>query len=110
IAYTGQNRYAQKMRFRSNRLAGAFLLSCLGVWTFLAEGQDATDLHRIQERLRVPAQIARVTDAYLPVPSREDSGRSPRPSALPDFILIQDVHRHPQVQSRIANLIIQGYD
>src|SRR5262249_6635773 len=26
------------------------------------------------------------------------------------FILIQDVHRHPQVQSAIASLIVQGYE
>jgi hypothetical protein len=42
--------------------------------------------------------VARVTDTNW------------NPSAhLPDFILIQDVHRHRQVQSQIAALIARGY-
>jgi hypothetical protein len=45
--------------------------------------------------------LARVTDASWPLDS-DDTTR-------PDFILIQDVHRNPDVQSRIASLIIYGY-
>ena len=47
----------------------------------------------------VPGELATVTSAYLP-----------DPKALPEFILIQDVHRHSEVQGKIANLILYGYD
>jgi hypothetical protein len=46
----------------------------------------------------VPPNLANLSSAYLPDPSR-----------LPEFILIQDVHRHPEVQGKIANLILFGY-
>jgi hypothetical protein len=59
----------------------------------------AASLQTIQESLGVPDAFARVTDASLP-----DN------VALPEFILIQDVHRHPEVQKQIAALILQGYN
>ena len=56
--------------------------------------------HQVQSLLRVPDMLAHITDA-----SEEAVA-----SAVPEYILIQDVHRHPLVQSRIAALIEQGYD
>jgi hypothetical protein len=48
--------------------------------------------------LTVPQDLASLSSSYLP-----------DPSSLPDYILIQDVHRHAEVQGKIANLILFGY-
>ena len=86
----------------------------------VARAAPAPRLQNIQEFLSIPIHTARVTDAFWPsdagrptseeVPAHADSSLNPHPSSLPDFILIQDVHRHPQVQSRIAYLIINAYN
>lgn len=55
-------------------------------------------LTEIQKNLGLSAQIARVTDASLYPTNR-----------LPEFVLIQDVHKHTEVQSKIATVILQGY-
>jgi hypothetical protein len=51
-----------------------------------------------EESLDVPPQLARITDA------------SPDFSGTPDFILIQDVHRHAEAQRQIADIIEYAYD
>ena len=52
-----------------------------------------------QGELSVPPDLATISSAFLP-----DS------SSAPEFILIQDVHHHAEVQGKIANLILYGYD
>ena len=47
----------------------------------------------------IPKTLGTVSDAYLP-----------NPNAIPDYVLIQDVHHHAEVQGKIANLILYGYD
>lgn len=54
-----------------------------------------------QKALQIPASWALVTDAAWPI---ERSA-----SLKPDYILIQDVHRNPEVQARITALILHGY-
>ncbi|HVO33590.1 MAG TPA: hypothetical protein VMU17_06720, partial [Elusimicrobiota bacterium] len=46
----------------------------------------------------VPSTVARVTDAFYRPDER-----------FPQFILIQDVHEHPEVQSDIATIIVEAY-
>lgn len=74
-------------------------LGFLSVRPYLTEGVEPTGLQGIQVSLGVSDTLARVTDAYWPTTQ-----------ILPDFILIQDVHRHPHVQAQIASLIVHGYD
>lgn len=50
-----------------------------------------------QERLGIPPTIAVVQDCSLRSRSK-----------LPEFILIQDIHRHPEVQGHIAALLLHG--
>lgn len=57
------------------------------------------DADVVDQQLDIPQDLAHIADAHQPVPG-----------ALPDFILIQDVHRHAQVQGKIAQLIEYGYD
>src|SRR5437016_1209679 len=83
---------------RSKVLQRFFFAAILGSLPLQTEGMDASELHIAQEHLGIPESLARVTDADWPVPQ-----------SLPRFILIQDVHRYPQVQSRIASLIVHGY-
>jgi hypothetical protein len=66
-----------------------------------SEAHPSEDL---QPRWSVPPRLAHITDTYFP----ESMG--PVSSSLPEFILIQDVHRHPEVQARIASLIVYGYE
>src|SRR5437879_471149 len=54
-------------------------------------------LAQAQHSLQIPASIATVTDAEI-------HGRK-----LPEFVLIQDVHRHPEAQHHIADLIVQAH-
>ncbi len=56
-----------------------------------------TNLDDIQTALGVPVSIAKVTDGALP------SG-----GGVPDVILVQDIHRHPEVQGHIAALLLYG--
>jgi len=58
-----------------------------------------SELEAIQHFLVIPSTVAQVTDAYFSTHAFE----------IPEFILIQDVHRHPEVQGHIASLILQGY-
>lgn len=58
-----------------------------------------TTLEAAQHFLVISSTIAHVTDVYLSTNSVE----------MPEFILIQDVHKHPEVQGHIASLILQGY-
>ncbi len=71
----------------------------LGVWPVKSDGLETASFQAVQDSLGISPDLARVIDAY----------RSSAPTS-PEFILIQDVHGHPQVQSRIASIILQGYD
>ena len=75
--------------------AAGFLIS-----TFRIEGTETQEWQSVQLALSIPGSLAYVTDAFFP----HD------PSAPPDYILIQDVHRHPEVQAHIADLILHGYE
>jgi hypothetical protein len=58
---------------------------------------EPTVLNQLQQALGVPESIAKVTDGYL------------RPNnTLPEMILFQDVHRHPEVQGDIAAVVLYG--
>jgi len=88
------------MRQASKIILGGFLLHFVGISGHFVWATETPDLQSIQDRMNIPDHVARVTDAYMPSPA----------SSMPDYILIQDVHRHPQVQSRIALLIVHGYE
>src|SRR5947207_15890572 len=51
----------------------------------------------ILRALGIPSSLAQVTDAVLP-----------QAKALPEFILIQDIHRHPEAQLKIAAILLCG--
>jgi hypothetical protein len=74
-------------------------LLILGVWTAeIGYSQNnSQSLGRIQKILGVPPSVATLRDAWMP------SGQT-----LPEFILIQDIHRHPEAQQQIAALILHG--
>jgi len=55
------------------------------------------DLDTIQQALDIPTSIAKVSD-----------GQTLSTTKIPEIILVQDVHRHPEVQGHIAALILQG--
>ena len=57
------------------------------------------ELESVQHFLVISSTVAHVTDAFLSTSAVE----------MPEFILIQDVHKHPEVQGHIASLILQGY-
>ncbi len=69
------------------------LVACLLASSLAAaEGFNAA-----QKVIDIPADIARVTDASL------------SNNRLPEFILIQDIHRHPEAQANIAALLMHTY-
>lgn len=51
----------------------------------------------IQIFLDVPPMQASVVDAFLPK------------TMYPDFVIVQDAHRNPEVQSRLAWIVMHGY-
>jgi len=53
---------------------------------------------QVQTSLGIPPTLGRVTDASLP-----------SADSAPEFVLVQDVHHHPEVQSHISSLILLGY-
>jgi len=86
------------MRYRLRDVLGILVVIFLGIPPFTSEGIESLELQSIQQSLDIPDALAHVTDAYWPSVQRP-----------PDYILIQDVHRHPKVQAQIASLIIHGY-
>jgi len=69
-------------------LVAVFILpSCLTAQPLLDDGK----------LLGIPEQIASITDINLPA------------RISPEYILIQDVHQHPEAQSHIAALLMYGY-
>ena len=64
-------------------------LSCVAGYAMAA-----ADYSTMQKKLGIPSSIGRVVDA---------SGQEP------EFILIQDIHRHPEVQANIAALLLHAY-
>jgi hypothetical protein len=72
---------------------GVFLFALLIASS--ATGAPLEPLSEAQRRLGVPTSVARVTDAS---PLAE--------SGIPDFVLIQDVHQHAEVQSEIASVLL----
>jgi len=84
---------------KRERVAWRCLLAgFLGFLPFSAGGLESSELSIAQKRLGLPENLARVTDV------RWDSSQT-----VPTYILVQDMHTHPQVQSRIASLIVHGY-
>jgi hypothetical protein len=53
---------------------------------------------QLQDYLGLPNTIGYVSDSNLLLPNQ-----------LPEFILIQDVHKHPEVQANVAAMLIKGY-
>ncbi len=88
------------MKCRIPAIFGLLLGIFFGVPPHTSQGMPSTDLRSLQQNLGVPESLGRLTDASL----------TSTPSPLPDFILIQDVHRHPQVQAQIAAMIIHAYN
>ena len=86
------------MRYIHGLAVGFLGFGLLAVHPLLTEGGGA-NLDSIQQFLAVPSALARVTDANWPSTQK-----------LPDLFLIQDVHRHPQVQSLVASLVVHGYN
>jgi len=70
-----------------------------GVLSFLLAGFSFLSVGYAGPLLDVPADLASISDSYF-IDTTE----------LPDFILIQDVHRHAEVQGKISGLILYGYD
>jgi hypothetical protein len=78
---------------------GVFLITLFCASPRLIHSTALLELATSQKQLDIPESMAKVIDAYW-IP----------PETLPQYILIQDAHRFPQVQSRIASLIVQGYE
>jgi hypothetical protein len=79
--------------------AALFLTGFLSAGTLEIEVTKLADLQRIQNLLHVPDSLAHVIDASDDRPL----------DTVPEYILVQDVHRQPQVQAKIASLIEYGY-
>jgi len=62
------------------------------------EAAATASLEDIQVLMDVPPTQATVTDAF-----GMESG------ALPDYVVVQDAHRHAEVQSRLAWIVLHGY-
>lgn len=67
-------------------------------------------LEDVQKDLQIPTELAHVSDAYLPTPPLTPAEGIPTNSAFPHFILLQDVHRHPEVQGQISAIIVHAYE
>ena len=78
---------------------GIFLIGCLAPDVLHTETAEILDHEKEQSALGLPDTLAHVTDASWP-----------DPQIFPNYILVQDMHRHPQVQTQIAALIEKGYD
>jgi hypothetical protein len=78
-----------------------------GCWP-TAWAAPTEDLARIQKLLAIPQSLAKVTAAWWPQPLGPHESSSIQ--TLPNYVLIQDVHRHPQVQGQVSSLIVQGYE
>jgi len=64
---------------------------------WIAAGAPAAEFQAAQQALGVPPSIAKITDASMAARER-----------LPEFILVQDIHRHAEVQGNIAALLAHG--
>ncbi len=51
----------------------------------------------LQQAMGIPLSIAQIVDSY-----------QPDPGTLPEIILIQDIHRHPEAQNHIAAVLLYG--
>lgn len=87
------------MRHPNKLLFGGFFVFLSFVFPSAIQSSDPLELTVSQDRLAIPQSLAKVIDAYWP-----------SPESLPQYILIQDAHRFPLVQSRIASIIVQGYE
>ena len=74
---------------------------CAGiVWCMplaLHAASASSDFAPIQKSLGIPTSLAIVTDASMPKGAASD---------YPEFILIQDIHRHPEAQGNIRATIL----
>jgi hypothetical protein len=74
------------------------MVGVFGLVPFLLQAAPPPDhLDDIQKALGVPTSIAEVTD-----------GQWTSAAKLPEIILVQDIHRHPEVQGHIAALLLYG--
>jgi hypothetical protein len=81
-------------------VAGLLTLGlCVCAQADVAPAPTHTVLESIQHFLVIPSTVAQVTDMNLSMDAAQ----------MPEFILIQDVHKHPEVQRNVASLILQGY-
>jgi hypothetical protein len=78
---------------------GIFLIGGLVPDVLHTEAFEIHDRQNDQTALGLPDTLAHVADASWP-----------DQRVFPDYILIQDMHRHPRVQAQIAALIEKGYD
>jgi hypothetical protein len=80
------------------RLTRHHMVGALGLVPFLLQAaKPPHNLDEIQKVLGIPPSIAQVTDGQW-VPGAK----------LPEIILVQDIHRHPEVQGHIAALLLHG--
>jgi hypothetical protein len=84
---------------RSLRVSSVLWVCFLSRQVLPAGWVESPAFELVQRTLKVPETLARVTDVYWPDMQRP-----------PDYFLIQDVHRHPYVQTQIATLIERGYE
>jgi len=78
---------------------GILLIGCLVPDVLHTESAGIQNYQQEQSALGLPDKLAHVADASWP-----------DLRIFPDYILVQDMHRHPQVQAQIAALIEKGYD
>lgn len=84
------------------------LIFCLPLWVAVSSRGDESrgsingpthlELAVLQNSLNLSPDVAHVTDAS-----------QLKPGGLPEFILIQDIHNHPEAQGHIASVILQAY-
>ncbi len=116
IEATKRDSYTLRMSIRTWGVVGSSLIFVLAA----AHPSVASDeLVTAQKKIGVSPSLARVVDAswtdeqeprYLPT-RKASRIYYIHATAMhsPDFILIQDVHRDPEVQARIASLVLHGY-
>jgi hypothetical protein len=66
----------------------------------LQAASPSPDFERLQKRLGIPSSIAKVVDANI------DASRG----AYPEYVLIEDIHRHPEAQANIAALLLHAHN
>ena len=71
----------------------ARLLTIAIPFLFAGQAVQAEDFLQVQKRLGIPDSVATIVDS---------SGKKPQ------YVIIQDIHRHPEAQQNIASMILYG--